>query len=91
MGYPTNEICQQQLTSYHAMSNDVLLLLAATGDHGACSERLVREVMKCDSLSWPAASDKVNEMARKAVSGERVALWLGVYGAAALALSAVYS
>ena len=68
---------RQQLTSYHEMSNDVLLLMAVSGDHSACSERLVREVMKVDGISWPAASDKVDEMANRVVQGEKATLWLG--------------
>ena len=45
------------------MSNDVLLLLAAQGDHDARSERLAREIMLVDELEWPEATARVAEMA----------------------------
>ncbi len=60
--YPTAEECKTQVRHYHEMSGDILLLLASRGDRGACRERLVRDVMHVDELSWPEASARVDEM-----------------------------
>jgi hypothetical protein len=38
-------------------------MLATMGDPGACTERLIREVMHVDAFGWPEAAGKVEEMA----------------------------
>lgn len=47
----------------HEMTNETLVLMAAHGDHGARTERLIREVMVVDALEWPAAAAKAAGMA----------------------------
>ena len=47
----------------HEMPNDVLLLLAASGDDDAARERFLREVMHVDGLAWPEADRRVDELA----------------------------
>ena len=55
--------------STHEMTNDTLLLMAAHGDHGARTERLIREVMVVDALEWPDAAAKADGMASKHAIG----------------------
>ena len=70
--YPTLEECRSQPTAYHEMSNDVLMMLAASGDHAARTERLIREVIAVDSCSWRDASTRVEQLAAD-VLGAQVA------------------
>ena len=53
----------------HEMPNDILLILAANGDHAARTERLVREVMVVDRIEWPEASARVDQMAAVHAAG----------------------
>ena len=62
--YPTLDECQQQARSFCEMSNEALLLMAAQGDLGACTERLHREVMAVDGVVWPVAAERVDAMAQ---------------------------
>ena len=40
---------------YCEMPNDVLVTLATNGDHGASGERLTREIMAVDQITWDKA------------------------------------
>ena len=60
--YPTRDECRSQPRSHSEFPCDTLLLLAAHGDHGACTERLVREVMLVEELDWPTARRQVEAM-----------------------------
>ena len=48
---------------YYEMPPDVLLTLAVAEDEGARTERLVREIMIVDNVSWDDAQPKVQEIA----------------------------
>ena len=47
---------------YYEMTNDVLLILAAKGDHEAARERLTREIMHVDDVAWENALPMLEEM-----------------------------
>ena len=61
--FPTLAECRSQPRAYAQYGNEALLLLAARGDHGACTERLVREVMAVEDRSHQEASEVVDGMA----------------------------
>ena len=50
------QVCADMPRDYNEMSNDVLILLAAQQDYLACRERLTREVMIVEQISWLEAS-----------------------------------
>ena len=61
--YPTAEECSRQARYYHEINNEALMLMASSGDDGAKKERLTREVMFVDALSYPDATTRVDAMA----------------------------
>ena len=56
-------------TTYADYSNHVLLMLSAHGDDQAIRERMVRDVMKVDSVDHLEAETKVQEIEQAAKSG----------------------
>jgi len=44
------------------LDNDTLVLLAVEGDPDACKERLVREIMAVDEVSWDDAQPRIKEI-----------------------------
>ena len=56
-------------TTYADYSNHVLLMLSAHGDDQAIRERMVRDVMKVDSIDHVEAETKVQEIEQAAKSG----------------------
>ena len=56
-------------TTYADYSNHVLLMLSAHGDDQAIRERMVRDVMKVDSIDHLEAETKVQEIEQAAKSG----------------------
>jgi hypothetical protein len=48
---------------YYEMPPDVLLTLAVAEDPGARTERLIREIMIVDNVSWDDAEKKMQEIA----------------------------
>ena len=71
------------------MSHDVLLMMAVAGDHGAASERMVREVVAVDGLCWSGADARVEDMAGLAVRGEGALQNVGVVGSMLVGLGAI--
>jgi hypothetical protein len=51
------------------MSNELLIQLAYSGDFAACEERLIREIMAVDYLSWEDASKVMLKMKEDNQSG----------------------
>lgn len=49
--------------NYDELSNDVLLTMAVMGDQEAREERVIREIMSVDNLSWEKAEVKFYELA----------------------------
>jgi hypothetical protein len=49
---------------YYEMPPDVLLTLAVAEDAGARTERLIREIMIVDNVSWDDAEKKMQEIAK---------------------------
>ena len=47
---------------HREMSNDVLLIRSAQGDHDAAREVLVREIMSVDDVTWQEAQPKLEEL-----------------------------
>mmetsp|Transcript_29458 Transcript_29458/g.68382 ORF Transcript_29458/g.68382 Transcript_29458/m.68382 type:complete len:264 (-) Transcript_29458:120-911(-) len=62
--YPTAETAadMQLGNEFFEMDNETITLLAAQGDVGATTERLTREIMAVDEVSWDEATVKVDEM-----------------------------
>ncbi len=54
--------CMTMPRKYRSASNDVLCVLAAQGLPGARRERLLREIMAKDNVSWPVAREKLYEI-----------------------------
>jgi hypothetical protein len=57
---------------FEEMSNDVITILAVLGDQEAREERLIREIMRVDSLTWKDAQPRFKEI----VSANRQGMWL---------------
>jgi len=49
--------------NYDELSNDILLTMAVMGDQEAREERVIREIMSVDNLSWEKAEVKFYELA----------------------------
>jgi hypothetical protein len=47
---------------FEEMSNDVITIMAVLGDQEAREERLIREIMSVDNLSWSDAQPRFREM-----------------------------
>lgn len=62
---PTTEIARTLPIHMHEVSNETLYILAEGGNHEACRERLVRNVMNVDNLDWMAANLKVKEIGKE--------------------------
>ncbi len=48
--------------AYSEMSNDTLIILSSQGDHDAARERLSREIMLVDGVSWADSQQKLDEI-----------------------------
>jgi len=87
---PSLELAKSMPRDFCDMSNEVLCIYAAQGDHEAHRERLLREIMNVDGVSWKAAHAKMDEMetANKklmffATMPYKSGVAMGVFGAAA--------
>ena len=47
---------------FEEMSNDVITIMAVLGDQEAREERLIREIMAVDNVSWADAQPRFHEM-----------------------------
>eukprot|EP01048_Picozoa_sp_COSAG05_P018982 COSAG05_NODE_2880_length_2542_cov_52.610725_2_plen_153_part_00 len=70
---PTTEDAREQPREAYEMPHDVLLALAANGDESAREERMVREIMAVDGLSWDEAQPTLETIraANKQCGGPR--------------------
>jgi hypothetical protein len=50
---------------YTTMSNDIIVILALSGDQAAREERLIREIMSVDNKSWSEAEAVFIKMMKK--------------------------
>jgi len=57
-----SEIAKAQPKGYYDMNNETLLLYCAAGDFAARKERLLREIMSVDDVSWDDAHLTLNKM-----------------------------
>jgi hypothetical protein len=57
---PTLATARAQPRKYRELDNESLFIMAVDGEFGARKERLVREVMSVDSISWVQARQKVD-------------------------------
>jgi hypothetical protein len=60
--YPTIPDANRMPRNYRELTNESIAILALEGIDEATKERLVREVMRVDNISWPEATLKVQEM-----------------------------
>mmetsp|Transcript_15768 Transcript_15768/g.24649 ORF Transcript_15768/g.24649 Transcript_15768/m.24649 type:complete len:212 (+) Transcript_15768:102-737(+) len=70
---------------FREIPNETVFNLSMHGVHGACRERLVREIMRVDDIDWKDARDRVEEMNREndRYGGvAKIPYQVGLYGAA---------
>ena len=68
---------------YYEMSNTALLEMAVLGDQHAREERLIREIMAVDNVSWDDAMPRYHEMEEVSKRGEmrmKMPYYLGIGG-----------
>lgn len=67
--YPTLETAAAAASNNeaHEFTNELLIVLAASGDAEARTERFIREVMHVDQLEWPEAKTKVDGFVETAI------------------------
>ena len=68
-GKPTIEEAQAAPTEVYQLSNESIAVMAAGGDSDAIQERLVREIMSVDSVSWDEAQGQVQTITEANQSG----------------------
>ena len=61
---PSKEVAKLMPREHCEMSNEVLLIRSAQGDHDASREVLLREIMFKDDVSWQEAQPKLEELER---------------------------
>merc|ERR1719440_537813 len=59
---PTAELVKLQPTHISEMGHNTLAHLALEGNHFAHRERMIREIMAIDNVSWEKAHDRLTEM-----------------------------
>lgn len=59
---PTISDAEHMPRHFYEMTNDVLQVLSGQGNEGARTERLVREIMSVDNVSWDDAQARLNEI-----------------------------
>mmetsp|Transcript_26539 Transcript_26539/g.45439 ORF Transcript_26539/g.45439 Transcript_26539/m.45439 type:complete len:247 (+) Transcript_26539:69-809(+) len=57
---PKVQTAQVQPRQFRECDNDILYVMSINGDYGARKERLIRDIMRVDHISWPEARDKVD-------------------------------
>lgn len=67
------EIAQEQPRHICEFSNEAIAILAMQDDADAASERLRREIMVVDSITWEESDTKLDEISK----ANREYLWLG--------------
>jgi len=72
---PTLEQAKTMPRYHYEFPNDVLCLMAVQGDHDARKERLIREIMAVDELSWDDAQPKIKEIANATHQGISLAVF----------------
>mmetsp|Transcript_17346 Transcript_17346/g.54187 ORF Transcript_17346/g.54187 Transcript_17346/m.54187 type:complete len:229 (-) Transcript_17346:260-946(-) len=86
---PTIEEAREMPRNYYEFPNSVLLTMAANGDHDARQERLTREIMAVDNVSWEEAQPVVAEIAKATHVGISLAVApfrAVIYGSIAMGL-----
>lgn len=82
-GAPTDELCATMPRKFRHASNEVLSILSAQQNHGARKERLLREIMRVDKVSYLEARktlveiNKSNDMWKKMVT---LPYKIGIFG-----------
>ncbi|CAK0805367.1 unnamed protein product, partial [Prorocentrum cordatum] len=59
---PTLPMVEYQPTHVSQLQNEDLAILGQLGNHAAHKERLLREIMQVDGVSWEKAHEKLAEM-----------------------------
>lgn len=71
----STETAKSMPREFEQMSNDTIVVLARMGDQEAREERLIREIMLCDDVSWEEAQPRFNEM----MTANRKGMWLATF------------
>lgn len=56
------EVAKQSPREFEEMSNDAIAIMAVCGEQEAKEERLIREIMRVDGITWEEAQPKFREM-----------------------------
>ncbi|EKX46541.1 hypothetical protein GUITHDRAFT_162980 [Guillardia theta CCMP2712] len=56
------EVAKAQPRAYYEMTNEQLLIFTSKGDSAACKERLLREIMAVDKVTWDDAHQRLFEI-----------------------------
>lgn len=90
---PRVDLAQIQPRRFQECDNEILYVMSVNGDYGARKERLVREVMRVDSVTWREAREKVDTEINAANDAGawlvRLPYQLGVMGGLVASVSAV--
>mmetsp|Transcript_33242 Transcript_33242/g.55734 ORF Transcript_33242/g.55734 Transcript_33242/m.55734 type:complete len:263 (-) Transcript_33242:110-898(-) len=88
----TTEYAKTMPKTLREYPNDVLIMLTVQGEqqHDACRERMIRDIMTSDGVSWEAAQPRLQEMALANKKG-RLLLTLPYSIAISAALTAAFS
>ena len=81
-------MCAAQARHACEMSNDILMMLSAQGDPAARRERMIREVMFVDQLSWPDAACRVTVMSDEVQKDLAARMASSLVGLASLGMGA---
>ena len=68
-GYVTVDEAKQAANDYSDMSDEALAIMSSGGDHEATVERLVRNIMAVDEVSWEQAQPKLQAVRSQNSSG----------------------
>lgn len=66
------EVAKKMPKCYEELSNEALCIMASFGDQEAREERLIREIMSVENVTWANAQPKFEEMSRANKEG----MWL---------------
>ena len=61
-GVPSSKLCSAAPRKFRQASNTVLSILAAQKNHGARKERLIREIIRVDEVSYMQARQTLAEI-----------------------------
>jgi hypothetical protein len=77
----TIDMAKKMPKNYRFFSNDIIITLSRSGDQDAREERLIRDIMAVDNVTWEAAEKVLQQMAtsnRRGMSAVTLPYKLGI-------------